>query len=75
MKPGRDPTGASVRPSAKRSRGAVVAFDPPTELGNINELTERDIFWKLDNQYLIGSFSLSGHSISSHSSGRLLGSQ
>ena len=24
----------------------VVAFDPPTELGNINELTERDFFRK-----------------------------
>ena len=24
----------------------VVAFDPPTELGNINELMEHDLFWK-----------------------------
>src|SRR5437870_12365622 len=24
----------------------IVAFDPPSQLGNVDKLTERDVFWK-----------------------------
>src|SRR5499426_3848810 len=52
----------------------IVAFDPPAQLGNVDELTECDVFRSVDSQYLIGSFSPSGHS-STHSFGRLSASQ
>ena len=95
----------------------IVAFDPPSQLGNVDELTERDVLRKrrqpifdrllfavgpFDQQPLLrprvgkpvvpmrdtnahtgksrgqllsGAFSPSGHSINSHSSGRLSASQ
>jgi hypothetical protein len=48
----------------------VVSFDPPTHLGGEDPRLQGDVGWKGERKYLLGSFSPSGHSISSHSSGR-----
>jgi hypothetical protein len=53
----------------------IIALDPPAQLSNVNERRNAASSGSVDNQYLIGSFSPLGHSISSHSSGRLSASQ
>ncbi|MGY4353090.1 hypothetical protein ACVWXM_009607 [Bradyrhizobium sp. GM7.3] len=53
----------------------VVALDAPAQLDDIDELTKSNVGRSVENQYLVGASSPSGHSISSHSSGRLSASQ
>ena len=53
----------------------VVALNAPAQLDDIDELTEAIFAGSVDNQYLVGASSPAGHSISSHSSGRLSASQ
>jgi hypothetical protein len=48
----------------------IVALDPPTQLGGINQAAEADVCRPLESQYFVCSFSPSGHSIKSHSSGQ-----
>ena len=48
----------------------IIALDPPSQLCQINQAVERDILGQVENQYLVGSVSPSGHSTSSHSSAR-----
>jgi hypothetical protein len=45
----------------------IVALDAPAHLGKIDEPAEADIRRQCESQYLVGSASPSGHSISSHS--------
>ena len=52
----------------------IVGAHETGAMGN-GELDQPDGIDKSDNQYLIGSFSPSGHSINNHSSGLLLASQ
>src|ERR1700675_4599820 len=47
----------------------IIALDPPAQLGQIDQPLEGDVVGNVANQYLVGSFSPGGHSISSHSSG------
>ena len=54
----------------------VVTFDAPAQFGGVDELTERDVRRQaLRANIWSASSSPSGHSISSHSSGRLQSSQ
>ena len=50
----------------------IVALDAPAQLGEIDQTVERDLSGNVESQYLVGSLSPLGHSISSHSSGRVL---
>ena len=49
----------------------IVALDAPAQLGQIDQRPKVMSLGRVESQYLVGSFSPSGHSISSHSSGRL----
>src|SRR5450432_1585116 len=50
----------------------IVALDAPAQLGDVDQPAEGNVFRNCRaSQYLVGSSSPSGHSISSHSSGRL----
>ena len=46
----------------------VVALDPPSQLGDIDQTLKADLPGRVASQYLVGSASPCGHSISSHSS-------
>ena len=48
----------------------IVALDAPAQLGEIDQAIEGDVLGSVESQYLVGSASPFGHSISSHSSGR-----
>src|ERR1700680_2785767 len=48
----------------------IIALDPPPQLCQINQTSNATSSDKVENQYLVGSVSSSGHSISSHSSAR-----
>ena len=48
----------------------IVALDAPAQLGEIDQPREADVSGRVESQYLVGSFSPLGHSISSHSSAR-----
>ena len=47
----------------------VIALDPPAQFGQIDQSGEGHVRGRVESQYLAGSASPSGHSISSHSSG------
>ena len=47
----------------------IIALDPPAQFGQVDQPIAISSA-KLASQYLVGSFSFSGHSISSHSSAR-----
>jgi hypothetical protein len=48
----------------------IVAFDPPAQHGELDELRAGAGDGNVESQYLIGAASVCGHSITSHSSGR-----
>jgi hypothetical protein len=45
----------------------IVALNTPSQLGGVDQIAEREFLGKVESQYLVGSSSPSGHSISSHS--------
>jgi len=47
----------------------VIPLDPPAQLGHVNQIDQGVVAGKVESQYLDGSWSPAGHSISSHSSG------
>ena len=52
----------------------IVALDAPAQLGGVEPIRQKEIFaGRVESQYLVGSFSPSGHSINSHLSARHLG--
>ena len=48
----------------------IVAFDPPAQLGRIDQIAEPVSSGSVESQYLVGIASPFGHSIRHHSSGR-----
>ena len=46
----------------------IVPLDAPAQLGKVDEFAEAQIRGRVESQYLVGSASPSGHSISSVSS-------
>ena len=52
----------------------IVALDAPAQLGQIDQLRKLMFSGSVESQYLVGSASPSGHSISSHSA-TVLGEQ
>jgi hypothetical protein len=45
----------------------IIALDAPAQLGGVDQIADAMLLGKVESQYLVGSFSPSGHSISSHS--------
>jgi hypothetical protein len=48
----------------------IIALNAPAQLGNIDERRKIHVIRQVESQYLVGSFSPTGHSISNHSSSR-----
>ena len=49
----------------------IIALDAPAQFGEIDQPAETDVSGRVESQYLARLFLPSGHSINSHSSGRL----